>query len=82
MTPVDVHGDAWSTSPSSAASSLAFSPFTNVFQTNLTGPGSHQTSSKPSYPTTATLPPSSYTMSELRPRGYVWTFSRPPFLVP
>ncbi|KAI9795070.1 MAG: hypothetical protein M1816_000092 [Peltula sp. TS41687] len=73
MSPVEVNGEAWSTSPSSAASSsLAFSPFTNAFpSSNLTGTASsHQTSLKPSYATSTSLPPppSPYAMSDLRPR--------------
>lgn len=59
-----------STSPSSASSSLTFSPFTNVFQTSLTGPVSYQSTANSSYSSAANHPPT-YTMSDFRARKYV-----------
>ncbi|KAI9824056.1 MAG: hypothetical protein M1832_002124 [Thelocarpon impressellum] len=76
--PIHTSRDSTSTSPSSSASSLAFSPFTNVFQTGLTGSASYQSAASSLYSTAAANYPQAYAMSDIRPRNHPSNSGMPP----
>ncbi|KZF25442.1 p53-like transcription factor [Xylona heveae TC161] len=66
MSPVNSSIGSASTSPSSAASSLAFSPFMNVYQPGLSGTSNY--SASPSVYSNTPNYSQSYAMSDVRPR--------------
>ena len=67
MSPLEANHEAWSTSPSSTTTPLAFAPFGNVYHhpaSMADQAPSYHPSSKPAYGSTPTVPPSNQILSE------------------